>query len=123
MKYLFLSLALFFSGFLAGCSGTLHTPDQLIYISTAPVTGASCHLHNDLGAWDVPCTPAMVRVCRSDQPLFIQIHKEGYRDEFICVQPRPLFARMVWGRLVNHCSTVNEYPDGVRIPLTANCGY
>lgn len=117
---LFVLLLGIIAGLLSGCTSNLCGPEQLIYISTPPMEGASCYIQNDKGSWYVPCTPNMVRVCRSCNDLLIATKKPGFQDSYIRVKPRPHIGRLIWGRFVNY-HEVSDYPDAVRIHLTPVC--
>lgn len=116
MKLLIVLILVIFTGLICGCT-SLNTPQQLIYISTSPFTGANCYLENDKGYWYLPCTPGMVTVCRSNQDLLVAVKKCGCVDSYVRVKPRPLFGRMIWTWWVSNCGTTCEYPDALHLHL------
>lgn len=82
MKKLMSAFMLLSASLLTGCASIVSGTSQNVSVETPPVTGASCSLKNDKGAWQIASTPGSVNVHKSTQPIFIHCQKKGYKTAY-----------------------------------------
>lgn len=62
---------------LTGCASIVSGPKQSVSVEAPPVSGATCTLSNNDGAWFVAATPGSVTINRNSSNLVISCKKDG----------------------------------------------
>lgn len=125
MKKIILTGTLACSILLTSCASVTSGTRQTISVSTTPVPGAQCNLHNDKGKWQLEKTPSDVIVNKSNKELIITCEKKGYHKGKVKV--KHTVNHIVWGNIllggiiglvVDHSNgAAYQYPKSVTVPL------
>jgi len=110
---------------LSGCATIVDGSKQSVSVSTSPVQGAACTLHNSEGTWYVT-TPGSVEVHKTKNDLEITCTKDGYQpgkqvasSKFGGATFGNIIAGGIIGAGIDAASGANYYYDN---PLTVPLG-
>ena len=123
MKNILISLLAMAS--LSACASVASGSDQEIFVSTTPVTGASCKLTSASGSWLIDSTPEKATIKRDNADLTVKCTKGALKGEARVVSGVEdvafgnILAGGVIGVMVDRSAgAAFNYPEEVSVPIS-----